>query len=318
MTHHTLTAIIPDEATGLRVDQALSQLFSQFSRSQLQNLIKAGQVKVDGENPRTRDKVLGGESVVLQFEDVPQIDWQAEELPLEIVYEDDDLLVVNKPVGVVVHPAAGHASGTLCNALLHHHPDAELLPRAGVIHRLDKDTSGLLVVAKTPTTYQQLVSMMQEREIKREYLAVVYGAMTAGGTIDEPIGRHPVDRKRMAVKPLGKDAVTHYRIKQRFDNHTVIDVQLETGRTHQIRVHMAYIHYPIVGDQTYGGRLRIPKGCADELKTYLQSFKRQALHARKLSFIHPVTQQPLEFSSPLPEDIVNLIALLESHQRESD
>lgn len=318
MTQQSHTTIIPDNYGGLRLDQALSQLFDQFSRSQLQAWIKAGKVTVDGQAQRARDKVYGGETVILKYEETPQTDWQAEAIPLTVVYEDDELIVIDKPVGMVVHPAAGHASGTLCNALLYHHQGAELLPRAGIIHRLDKDTSGLLIVAKTMETYQRLVSMMQDRLIKRRYLAVVYGQMTAGGTIDEPVGRHPVDRKRMAVTPTGKPAVTHYRINQRYEFHTVVDVELETGRTHQIRVHMAYLHYPIVGDQVYGGRLRIPRHCTSELRSFLQGFKRQALHARHLEFQHPVSGQELIFESPLPDDISRLIELLEAEQQQYD
>ena len=310
MAQQSHTTIIPEQYGGLRLDQALSQLFDQFSRSQLQAWIKAGQVKVNGRTQRARDRVYGGETVVLEYEETPQTVWQAEAIPLHIVFEDDSLLVIDKPAGMVVHPAAGHESGTLCNALLYHHPGAEQLPRAGIIHRLDKDTSGLLVVAKTAECYQQLVRMMQARQIRRHYLALVYGQVTSGGTIDQPVGRHPVDRKRMAVTPAGKPAVTHYRIRQRFKHHTLLSVELETGRTHQIRVHLAYTHYPLVGDPVYGGRLRIPKHSLPGLRTFLQGFKRQALHACQLALPHPVSQQPLRFDSSLPADMARLLELL--------
>jgi len=316
MKTHKLSSIIPESSGGQRLDLALSHLFSQFSRSRIQNWIKSGQLTVDGAVWRGRDKVQGGEAIALEYEETPEVEWQAEAMPLTLLHEDPHLLVVDKPVGMVVHPASGHQNGTLCNALLHHVKGARLLPRAGIIHRLDKDTSGLLVVAKTDEAYQALVNMMQQRDIKREYLAIVSGQIIAGGTVDEAIGRHPVDRKKQAVIPDGlsggKHAVTHYRVAERYPAHTLLNVELETGRTHQIRVHMAHIHHPIVGDQTYGGRLRFPKASSDELKAYLRAFKRQALHARRLSFIHPVSNEPMQFESEIPEDIGHLTTILQS------
>lgn len=311
-----LTATISDDATGKRLDQALSQMFDDYSRARLQQWIKSGRVTVEGQQRKAKDKVYVGEKIVMQVEADIEVTWEAEDLPLDIIYEDDDILVINKPVGLVVHPAPGHSSGTLCNGLLHKVPNAANLPRAGVVHRLDKDTSGIMVVAKTLSAHSSLVESLQAREIKREYIALVQGETTAGGTIDEPIGRHKVDRKRMAV--LGdldsgaKHAVTHYRIRQRFHSYTLLDVKLETGRTHQIRVHMAHIHSPIVGDPVYGGRARTPKNCSEELRHAIQRFKRQALHAFQLTLQHPITKQEMSWQAPLADDIKELLTSLEA------
>jgi 23S rRNA pseudouridine1911/1915/1917 synthase len=237
-----------------------------------------------------------------------------EALPLREVYEDADLLVIDKPAGLVVHPAAGHQSGTLLNALLHRYPEARLLPRAGIVHRLDKDTSGLMVVARTPASHQALVAAIQAREVSREYVAVVNGVMTGGGTVDQPMARHPRQRQKMAVVAGGKPAVTHYRLRERFVSHTAVDVQLETGRTHQIRVHLAHLGYPLVGDPAYGGRLKVPKGSDEALRALLAGFPRQALHAARLAFSHPITGQPCSWESPLPDDIEQLLAGLRAHR----
>lgn len=310
-----LIAIVPDSAAGKRLDQALGQLFEQYSRSRLQQWIKAGRVTVEGEQRKAKEKVYIGESIVMKVEADVEVVWTAEEMPLDIVYEDDDILVVNKPVGLVVHPAPGHASGTLCNGLLHHVANAVNLPRAGVVHRLDKDTSGIMVVAKTLSAHCSLVESLQAREISREYIALVLGEVTAGGTVDEPMGRHKVDRKRMAVlgdlDSAGKHAVTHYRIRKRYHAYTLLDVKLETGRTHQIRVHMAYINFPIVGDPVYGGRMRTPKNCSENLRNAIQNFKRQALHAFQLTLTHPVTKQEMSWQVPLADDIEQLLSNLE-------
>lgn len=305
-----LTAEIPLSLAGLRLDQALSELFPDFSRSRLQTWIKNGAASVDGVVLPPKHRILGGEQVVLRAEAETVVGIASQDIPLEIVYEDDDILIIDKPAGLVVHPAAGHWDGTLQNALLHHAPTLATIPRCGIVHRIDKDTSGLLMVAKTLTAHHALVEQLQERSVQREYLALVQGAMTGGGTIDEPIGRHPSDRKRFAVRYDGKPAVTHYRIEERFPKHTLVRVKLETGRTHQIRVHMAHIHYPLVGDPVYGGRLRLPAGAGEALLIALRDFKRQALHAETLGIDHPETGEYEEWHSPLPDDFAALLDAL--------
>jgi 23S rRNA pseudouridine1911/1915/1917 synthase len=309
-TSTQLTAEIPDELDGKRLDQALAVLFQDFSRSRLQQWIRDGQVQVDDQVIRPKDKVYSGQRVSLNACLSPEGEWEAQNIPLDIVYEDEHLLVINKPAGLVVHPAAGNYSGTMLNALLHHVPGLENLPRAGIVHRLDKETSGLLVVAKDLSTHKELVTQLQAREFEREYLAIVVGVMTSGGTVEAPIGRHPVQRKRMAVVERGKPAVTHYRVVERFRGHSLIRVNLETGRTHQIRVHMAYVHFPLVGDPVYGGRFKLPRGCSSELTDALRSFRRQALHAARLGIIHPQTGEHLEWEAPLPEDMQTLLEIL--------
>ncbi len=301
---------IPASCAGMRLDQALAQLFSDYSRSRLSQWLKAGQVRVNGEQRRGRDKVWGGEQIEIRAEVEELTSWEAEAIPLSIVFEDAYLIVINKPAGLVVHPAAGNPAGTLVNALLHHEPALSTIPRAGVVHRLDKDTSGLLVVAKTLPVQKSLVEQLQARRLLREYEAVVTGVMTAGGMVEAPIGRHPVHRKRMAVIPNGKPAVTHYRVVERFRAHSRIRCRLETGRTHQIRVHMAHIHYPLVGDPVYGGRLRLPKDCSEALATTLREFRRQALHAARLGLIHPQSGKAMEWNASLPADMEQLLAAL--------
>ena len=308
-----ISAEVPAELDGSRLDQAAVRLFSDYSRSRLQTWIKRGELRVDGAVCRPRDKVLAGSTLTLDATLEAEVAWQPQAIDLEIVYEDDSLLVIDKPAGLVVHPAAGHADGTLVNALLSHAPSLAQLPRAGIVHRLDKDTSGLLVVARTLAAHNELVAQLQARTVKREYSAVCVGAMTGGGTIDLPIGRHPRQRKKMAVLGAGgKSAVTHFRVLQRFAHHTHIAVNLETGRTHQIRVHMAHRHNPLIGDPVYGGRPRIPPGASERLIQALRSFSRQALHARRLGLVHPVSAEPLEFESRLPEDMVSLLRVLEA------
>lgn len=310
-----VTASVPEELAGMRLDQALAELFPDYSRSKLQTWIKAGRVKIGDTVPKAKDRVEGGEAIILDAEPEIVTECNAEAIALDIVYEDKSLLIVNKPAGLVVHPAAGNWSGTLQNALLHHDPKLAALPRAGIVHRIDKDTSGLLMVAKTLQAHNSLVEQLQERAIEREYLAITQGRMTAGGMVDAPIGRHPVDRKRNAVRDNGKEAVTHYRVLERFANHTFIRLQLETGRTHQIRVHMEHIHYPLLGDPVYGGRFRLPPQCSSELEQQLRSFKRQALHAAKLGLQHPVTDDYLEWEAPLPADMEQLLEALREHER---
>ncbi len=315
--HIDLQAEVPDSLAGQRLDQAAAELFPDYSRSRLQNWIKNGDLKVDGAVRKTRDKVLGGEILELSAELVADESWEPQPIALDIVYEDEHLLVINKPAGLVVHPGAGNTDSTLLNALLHHCPDLATLPRAGIVHRIDKDTSGLLVVAKTLKAHTSLVDQLQEKTAYREYEAIVVGVMTGGGKVDEPIGRHPTIRTKQAVTHSGKPAVTHYRVLERFRGHTYIKVQLETGRTHQIRVHMAHIHYPLLGDPVYGLRLRLPKGATPELIEALRHFKRQALHARKLGVQHPATGEYLEWETPLPDDFKTMLQVLR-HDAQSD
>ena len=305
-----LIVTVPDRLGGQRLDQALSRLASDYSRSRLQHWIRSGQVRVDGAIWRPKDRVMGGESVEILASAAPLPALLAQEIELDILYADDALLVINKPAGLVVHPAAGNPDGTLQNALLHYDPGLAKVPRCGIVHRLDKATSGLLVVARTLPAHHQLVAQLQAHHIRREYDAVVNGVMTAGGSIEAPIGRHPVDRKRMSVVPGGKPALTHYRVKERFARHTRILVRLETGRTHQIRVHMAHIRHPLLGDPVYGGRLRLPAGAGTELRSVVRDFRRQALHAARLSLAHPSTGMTMTWRAPLPADMTRLITAL--------
>ncbi|WP_081617233.1 23S rRNA pseudouridine(1911/1915/1917) synthase RluD [Thioalkalivibrio sulfidiphilus] len=302
---------VPEALSGQRLDAALARMFPSYSRSRIQQWMEAGWVRVDGETPRRRDTALGGARVVIEARVEAASEDRAEDIPLEVIYEDDSLLVINKPPGLVTHPAAGNREGTLVNALLHHAPDLAALPRAGIVHRLDKETSGLLVVARTLEAHTDLVRQLQARTVGREYLALVQGVIVAGGTVDAPIGRHPVDRKRMAVVAGGKEAITHYRVEARFPHHTLLRVRLETGRTHQIRVHMAHIHHPIVGDPVYGGRLKVPAGLSEAEQAVLRGFRRQALHAARLELVHPVTGEEMGWEAPMPEDMARLLRSLE-------
>jgi len=304
------TILMPETSQGMRLDQALAKLLPDYSRTQIQEWIKSGEITVDGLASRARNLVKGHESILLSAMLKAQPVWDAEAITLDIVYEDDDLIIINKPIGMVVHPAAGHRTSTLLNALLHHAPVLQALPRAGILHRLDKNTSGLLVVAKTSIALTKLSRQLKKREITRIYQAIVTGVLTSGGSIDQPIGRHPIKRQSMAVIASGKPAVTHYRVIERYRGHTRVKVQLETGRTHQIRVHMAYAQHPLLGDPTYGGRLQLPKGASEELIKELRRFKHQALHASELGFIHPTTQQPVTFQAPLPQDMQVLVDIL--------
>ncbi len=310
------TATVPKNLQGVRLDQAAAALFPDFSRSRLQSWIKEGSLQRNGQGAGQCDKVGRGDELSISAELVDEVSWQAEPIALDIVFEDESILVINKPAGLVVHPAAGHQSGTLVNALLDYRQDLSSLPRAGIVHRLDMDTSGLMVVACTLQAHANLVGQLQDRSVGREYAAVCMGAMTGGGSIDEPIGRHPRARKKMAVLNAGgKEAITHYRVAQRFAHHTHVRVKLETGRTHQIRVHLSHRHYPLVGDKTYGGRPRLPKGAAPELVDALRSFPRQALHAQALSLIHPRHSELMQWQAELPEDMRQLLACLGAHDR---
>jgi len=312
LTQQTLTAQIPDEALGDRLDVALSPIFSDYSRNRIQQWIKNGNVKVDGDVwNKPRQAVLGGEKVELVVEIENATEIAAQEIPIDVVYEDDDIMVINKPPGLVVHPGAGNPDGTLMNALLFYNPALREVPRAGIVHRLDKDTSGLMVVAKTIPAQTHLVDQLQRHAVERIYDAVVVGKMARGGTVDQAIGRSPGDRKKMAVRQMGgKRAVSHYRVLEHFREHTRIRVKLETGRTHQIRVHMAHLGFPLVGDPTYGKRFRIPKRMQEEFVQFLRAFHRQALHAGALSLTHPVTGKVMKWKAPMPDDLFELIDVL--------
>ena len=303
-------AIVPESAAGRRLDAVLAELFPQYSRSRLSAWIKSGDVSVDGEQVRGRDSVRGGEQIVLSAIQETQTHALPEDIPLDVLYEDADVFVINKPAGLVVHPGAGNPTGTMVNALLHRDPTLELLPRAGIVHRLDKDTSGVMVVARTLEAHTSLVAQLSAREVHRQYLAIVVGALVSGGTATGAIDRHPRDRVRMAVREDGKDAVTHFRLRERFRTHTALECRLETGRTHQIRVHMAHLKHPIVGDPLYGGSFKLPKGASDDFIAGLRGLKRQALHAEVLEFLHPVTGEPVRCSAPVPADILELLRLL--------
>ncbi|MFT5674165.1 MAG: 23S rRNA pseudouridine1911/1915/1917 synthase [Paraglaciecola sp.] len=306
-----LQAIVPQELLGKRLDQALAELFPDYSRSRLKEWILADSVSVDGHIVnRPREKLLGDESIEINAKIELQTQHEAQHIMLNIVYEDDHILVINKPANLVVHPGAGNANGTILNALLSHSPEIASVPRAGIVHRLDKDTTGLMVVAKTIPAQTHLVEQLQAREISREYEAVAFGTMIAGGTVDEPIGRHPTQRTNMAVRESGKPAVTRYRVKEKFRSHTYLRLKLESGRTHQIRVHMAHLRHPLVGDQAYGGRPRLPKASSAEMIETLRKFRRQALHAVQLELSHPVTGEWMSWHAPLPDDFVNLLNVL--------
>lgn len=310
-----LKADVPAHEAGKRLDQVLANLFSEYSRSCLQQWVKASAVTVGGEIVlQVRHKMKGGESIAISADLEDQGDWHAEPIQLDILFEDDQLLVINKPAGLVVHPGAGNPAGTLVNALLHYDPALAKIPRAGIVHRLDKDTTGLMVVARTLPTHHALIEQLQERTVTREYQAIVQGLIISGGIVDAPIGRHPVHRQRMTVLSPdaagAKPAVTRYRVVRKFSAHTHLQLQLETGRTHQIRVHMAHIAHPLVGDPLYGGRLLYPRDASPELRHCLEHFKRQALHASRLRLKHPVSGELCEWEVPLPEDMKQLLALL--------
>ncbi|HEY3698992.1 MAG TPA: 23S rRNA pseudouridine(1911/1915/1917) synthase RluD [Spongiibacteraceae bacterium] len=318
-----LQVVVPLELGGRRFDLIAAELFPDYSRARLQQWIKSGELTVNGGVQSSKDKLMAGAELVLHAQLAPvDTSWQPEAIELAIIYEDDDLLVIDKPAGLVVHPAAGHAQGTLLNALLHHLPALNTIPRAGIVHRLDKDTTGLMVVAKNLTAQADLVAQLQARSVHREYEAIVGGVLVSGGTIEAPIGRHPRDRKRQAVLKQssaaknkgpngGKEAITHYRVLQRFRAHTHVRCLLETGRTHQIRVHMAHIQHPLLGDPVYGGRFKIPAGAAADFIDYLRNFPRQALHARRLELLHPRSGELLQWQTELPADMRQLLQYLQ-------
>lgn len=301
---------VPEGAAGRRFDAVLAELFPEFSRSRLAGWIKSGDALLDGRPARPRDPVRGGEQVSLQA--VPETaSFDApEDIALSVLYEDADVLVIDKPAGLVVHPGAGNPGGTLVNALLHFDPKLAALPRAGIVHRLDKDTSGVMVVARTLPAHASLVAQLSERDVHRQYLAIVVGALVSGGSISAPIDRHPRDRIRMAVREDGREATTHYRLRERYRAHTALECRLETGRTHQIRVHMQHLKHPIVGDPLYGGALKLPKGASEELAAALRGFRRQALHAETLEFAHPASGAPVRCTAPPPADMQALMRAL--------
>lgn len=314
-----LQAEVPKHLSGVRLDQAAAELFDAYSRTRLQQWIRDGALQVDGRAGKIREKLLGGECLTLKALMQAEGEWQAQPVPFEIVFEDASVIVVNKAAGLVVHPGAGNPDGTLLNGLLYHCEQLATVPRAGIVHRLDKDTTGLMVVAKTLEAHHSLTTQLKERSVKRHYRAIVQGVMTGGGSVDVPIGRHPTSRTRMAVLRPGREAgsryreaISHYRLVERFAGHTHVEVALETGRTHQIRVHMAHLGYPLVGDGVYGGRLRLGAGSSAKLATALREFPRQALHALRLSFIHPTSGESLEWETSLPEDMQQLLSVLQS------
>ena len=323
MPQITLSAEVQPEQMGQRLDQTLAELFPEYSRSRLKTWIEADLVKLNDRITNIpREKVLGGEKIEITVEMEDETRFEPENIPLNIVYEDDDIIVINKPKDLVVHPGAGNPNGTVLNALLYHYPPIAEVPRAGIVHRLDKDTTGLMVVAKTIPAQTKLVRDLQKRKITREYEAVASGIMTKGGTVDQPMARHATKRTLMAVHPMGKPAVTHYRIMENYRNYTRLRLRLETGRTHQIRVHMAHIAHPLLGDQTYGGRPRPPKNASEDFMEVLRNFKRQALHAVMLRLAHPITGEIMEWYAPLPDDFVELLNALKAdyleHQDELD
>jgi 23S rRNA pseudouridine1911/1915/1917 synthase len=307
---------LTEEIAGKRLDVVLAELFPEYSRSRLKIWIEQGQVLVNGETAKPKMKLAGDEEVQLTIQTIEsETPCEAEDIPLDIVFQDEALIVVNKPAGLVVHPAAGHYSGTLQNALLHFDESLAAVPRAGIVHRLDKDTTGLMVVARNLSSHKVLVEQIQRHDVVREYQAVVHGVLTGGGRVDQPIGRHPRDRIKMAVRENGREAVTHYRLLERFREHSHIKVQLETGRTHQIRVHMSHLRHALVGDPVYAGRQRIPAGAQPELVEYIQGFKRQALHAWRLTLAHPELGETVTFEAPVADDMQILIQLLQTDLR---
>ncbi len=308
-----LNIIIPDRLIGQRIDSAMAQMLPDYSRSKITTWVRSGSALINGKAFKPKEKVLGGEVVALSIVAEKSHHWQPEDIPIDVVYEDADIIIINKPVGLVTHPGAGNWTGTLANALLYYEPSLENLDRAGIVHRLDKNTSGLMVVARSELAQKNLVEQLQTHTVSREYSAIVYGHMISGGTIDAPIGRDPKDRIRQAVveEGEGKDAVTHYRVIDRFGHHTHVKCILETGRTHQIRVHMSFIDHPLVADPMYGGKIRFPKKSNEALKDVLKKFKRQALHAKKLTLTHPISGERLSYKAPLPQDLQDLLKVLE-------
>ena len=305
-----LNIIIPQRMTGNRLDVSLSEMLPDYSRSKITTWIKSGDALINQKTFKPKDKASGDEIICLTLNQKQSNDWAAENIPLNIVFEDEDIIVINKEYGLVTHPGVGNWSGTLANALLHYDPSLSKLDRAGIVHRLDKNTSGLMVIARNEKSQKYLVEQLQSHSVAREYSAIVYGHMISGGSINEPIGRDPKDRVKQAVSTSGKDAITHYRVIDRFKSHTHVKAILETGRTHQIRVHLSYIGYSLIGDPMYGGRVRFPKKASEDLKEALVNFNRQALHSKKLTLTHPVSGELVSWKAPLPNDMLKLLDVL--------
>jgi len=295
---------------GLRLDVAMAKMLPDYSRSKITSWIKSGDALINGKVFKPKDKAIGDEIVYLTLNQKQGNDWIAEKIPLNIVYEDEDIIVINKQFGLVTHPGAGNWTGTLANALLYYDPGLSSLDRAGIVHRLDKNTSGLMVIARNEKSQKYLVEQLQSHSVEREYSAIVYCHMIAGGMVDEPIGRDSKDRVKQAVSTSGKDAITHYRAIERFKNHTHVRAILETGRTHQIRVHLSHVGHPLIGDPMYGGRVRFPKKASEELKEVLLNFKRQALHSKKLTLTHPISGEVMSWKAPIPDDMLELLEVL--------
>jgi len=309
------TISIPEEMAGQRLDVVLAELMPDYSRSRLKQWLLDGQILLDGQQVKPKIRVHSEQQLELNVHVADMSDeCMAEDIPLDIVYQDESLIVVNKPAGLVVHPAAGHRQGTLQNALLFFDKTLADVPRAGIVHRLDKDTSGLMVVARTLASHKYLVEQIQQRKVHREYQTLVHGVMTGGGTVDEPIGRHSHDRVRMTVREDGRPSVTHYRVLDRYRVYTHLHVELETGRTHQIRVHMQHLRHPVVGDPVYAGRSRLPAGADEDFIELLKNFKRQALHAWRLSLSHPETGELMQWEAPLPDDMASLVEAMKQDQ----
>jgi len=313
-----LNIVIPDRLIGQRIDSALAVMLPDYSRSKITAWVRSGKALLNDKSFKAKDKILGGEIVSLTIEKAKSNAWLGEDIAIDVVYEDEDIIVVNKPVGLVTHPGAGNWTGTLANALLHYDSSLATLDRAGIVHRLDKNTSGLMVVARSELAQKNLVEQLQTHAVSREYSAIVYGHMISGGTVDAPIGRDPKDRIRQAVveEGEGKNAITHYRVIDRFKNHTHVKCILETGRTHQIRVHMSYIEHPLIADSMYGGKIRFPKKADEKLKEALKAFNRQALHAKKLTLSHPITGEQMSWKAPLPNDMQDLLVVLSLYDSE--
>ena len=308
-----LNIIIPHRMSGNRLDSSISKMLPDYSRSKISTWIKSGDALINQKTFKPKDKVIGNEVVYIALNQKQNSNWIAEKIPLNIVYEDDDIIVINKQFGLVTHPGAGNSTGTLANALLYYDSSLSILDRVGIVHRLDKNTSGLMVVARNEKSQKYLIEQLQNHSIEREYSAIVYGHMIAGGVVDEPIGRDPKDRVKQAVSMSGKAAVTHFRVIDRFKSHTHVKAILETGRTHQIRVHLSHVGHSLVGDPVYGGRVRFPKKADEKLKEALINFTRQALHSKKLTLMHPVSGEQMSWKAPIPDDMQRLLDVLKKY-----